>query len=343
MKWLILGQMKDLQTGMYIVESLEEMKEGVAFIDTRAIVEDFGIMDGQKVIMDELTDLDYDPDIIMVLKGLEMTPETVEAVKNKYSKATLINWFFDVQLAGTDIWENDKYFPTLKMFDYYFCSLDGVAELLRDRGFDNVYHVGEACYPLLHREQYCNNFQKTKYGEDVAFVGSIGMDFHSNRVKYLSRIIKEGFNIKIWGDMVGQAKNIPLSLRQRMTGVSAVNEIHGMVCKNSLVNLGFDGRPDIDGSMSARIYRVLCAGGLYLTTATKGIDKYFKINKEGEEISPDQEVVVFYDEGDLLEKLDFLLEHDNIRESIAKNGQKKVVEEHTFVHKLKEIIEVIKK
>jgi len=342
MKWLILGQMRDLQTGMYIVESIEKLGHDVAFVDTRALVEDKGAIDGQTYILAELNELESPPDVMMVLKGLEMMPETIKTIKARFPDAKLINWFFDVQLAGTDIWNNTSYHPTLELYDYFFCSLDGVADILRDKGFDNVYHVGEACFPPLHGEQYCNNFQETKYGEDVSFVGSIGLPFHSNRIKYLARIIKEGFNINIWGSLVGDVKTVPLNIRHRMTGTQVINDVHSMVCQNSLVNLGFDGRPDIEGSMSARIYRVLCAGGLYLTTATKGIDKYFKVNNEGEDITSDQEVVVFYDESDLINKLDFLLEHEDIRKSIAKNGQKKVLNEHTFVQKIEEIIEVIK-
>jgi len=93
--------------------------------------------------------------------------------------------------------------------------------------------------------------------------------------------------------------------------------------------------------MSARIYRVMCAGGLYLSTATKGIESLFNVNKEGEEITGDQELVVFYDENDLIKKLDFLLEHDDIRESIAKNGQKRVISEHTFKHRIIKMLKMI--
>jgi len=280
----------------------------------------------------------------MVLKGLKLSPDTLNITKKMFPEAKLINWFFDVQMAGIDIWENKTYLPTIKLFDYFFCSLEGVAKKLQDAGYDNVYHVPEACYQPLNGEQiYFNNFQKTKYGEDISFVGSIGLDFHKNRITYLSKIIKEGFNIKIWGVPVGRQQSIPLSIRHRMMGHPVINDVHSIVCQSSLINLGFDGRPDIDGSMSARIYRVTCAGGLYLTTATKGIEKSFKVNKEGEEISPDQEVVVFYSPEDLVQKLDFLLEHDDIRESIAKNGQKKTMDEFQFVHMIERINEVMKK
>jgi len=343
MKILVLGQMKDLQTGIYIVQSIEELGYEAGFVDTRAIVEQAGLKEGQQIILDKLDELDFTPDIIMILKGLEMSLDTLKNIKAKYPKAKFINWFFDVYLADKKIWENKEYEETLNFYDFYFCSLKGVANTLQQYGFKNAIHIGEACYPPLHGEQYMNNFQEGKYGEDIAFIGSIGMlGIHQNRVKYLAKIIKEGFNIKIWGSIIGEPKSIPLAVRQHMTNDSVINERHSQVCQASLINLGIDQDPALDESWSARLYRVMCAGGLYLSVATKGLDKYFKINKKDEEITADQDLVVFYDEFDLIAKLDFLLEHDEIRESIAKNGQKIVLEKHKFTDRLKDIIEKVK-
>ena len=339
-----MGQMKDLQTGIYIIQSIEELGYEAGYVDTRAIVEQSGVVDGQKIILEKLEELDFDPDIVMILKGLEMSYDTTKTIKEKFPKASFINWFFDVFLADKRIWENDKFFKTIELYDHFICSLKGVADTLRENGFNNAVYVAEACFPELHGEQYMNNFQVGKYGSDVAFIGSVGMvGIHKNRTEFLSKIATAGFDLKIWGDAVGEQKNIPMDVRRCMTNVQVINERHSQVCQSSLVNIGIDQDTTIDESWSARLYRVLCAGGLYLTTPTKGIYNHFKINAIDEEISPDQDLVVFYSDVDLIRKIDFLLEHDELRESIAKNGQKKVVDNHTFVHRIKEIIEVCKK
>jgi spore maturation protein CgeB len=264
-------------------------------------------------------------------------------VKEKFKDASLVNWFFDVYLGNLPIWKTETYFSTLKLFDYYFCSLKGVADKLKEKGFTNVHHLGEACFPLLHSPQYMNNFQKNKYGSDVAFCGSVGFKLqHPNRIPILKRICEEGFDIKIWGNLVGSKASIPSEIKSVYKGMPAINDVHSMVCQSSLINLGIDQMPDLDMSFSARVYRILCAGGLYLSTATKGLDKIFEINKEGESIKPTQDLVVFYDEDDLIKKLDFLLEHEQIRKSIAENGRKKV-QDITFEKRIKEMLEVVKK
>jgi len=126
-----------------------------------------------------------------------------------------------------------------------------------------------------------------------------------------------------------------------MSGEAVINERHSIVCQSSLINLGLDAMPELEGSMSARLYRVMCAGGLYLSTPTKGIEKLFKINKKGDKINEEQELVVFYDENDLIEKIDFLLENEKIRKQIAINGQKKVLSEHTFTDRIKKLIKLV--
>jgi spore maturation protein CgeB len=55
----------------------------------------------------------------------------------------------------------------------------------------------------------------------------------------------------------------------------------------------------------------------------------------------DEEVIVFYDKDNLVALLDFLLEHNDIREKIAKNGQKAVLDKHTFQHRCLEMLEII--
>ena len=342
MNIMILGNMADLQTGLYIVNSAEELGHEVGFVDIRKIVTEAGVVNGQKVILEKIKELDFNPELIIVLKGLEMSYTTTKAVKDMYPKATFTNWFFDVYIANAKIWENDKYHNTLRLFDFYMCSLEGVADNLKKHGFENAVHIGEACYPPLHGEQYINNFQVGKYGSDVAFIGSVGMTgIHKNRVEFLSKIAQAGFDLKIWGDIVGEPKSIPLDIRECRTGVSALNETHSQVCQSSLINIGIDQDTTLKNSWSARIYRIICAGGLYLSTPTRGIQKVFKTNGLHDEITSDQEIVIFYSEEDLVHKLDFLLENDKIRESIAKNGQKKVLAEHTFKHRINEIIQLI--
>jgi len=342
-KFLLLGQVKDLQSGVYILESINELGHEEKYVDIRQLCEEHGVKPAQEIILKEIDELNYDPDIIIVLKGLELSLPTLKAIKDKYPDAKLTNWYFDIKAVGTNLWENQSFFPAIELYDFFFCSLRGVATKLQEKGFQNALYVGEACYPPMHEEQDMNHFQETKYGEDISFIGNLGYhDIHKDRLKILSQVLKEGFNMKIWGGVMGEMKLIPLAIRGRLAGEQVINERHSMVCQSSLINLGLDAMPDLEGSMSARIYRIMCAGGLYLSSPTKGIGDFFKINYKDDPITADLEVVVFHDQNDLIKKLDFLLEHDDIRESIRRNGQKVVLEKHKFTDRIEEIIKITK-
>jgi spore maturation protein CgeB len=122
-----------------------------------------------------------------------------------------------------------------------------------------------------------------------------------------------------------------------------INETHSRVVQSSLINLGIDQDRDVDMGHSARLYRVMCAGGLYMVNATKGLDRIFNVNKDGAILTGEEDLVLYYSFEDMVNKIDFLLEHEDIRNKIRLNGQKKVIENHTFEHRLGRMFELFKK
>ena len=344
MEILIIGYFEDLQTAAYIANSFYELGHNVEGISSRKIVMELGFEEGQKRILEEIENYSKEltPDLVLVLKGSEMSFETLKTIKEKFNKAIFVNWFFDVYFNDKKIWEKTDYFKTIKLFDYYFCSLKGVADKLKEVGLDNVYFLDEACYPPENGEVYMNWAQEKKYGEDVAFVGTLGLkDIHKQRIEILDKLATEGFRMKIWGNVVGSWKEIGEAIAEHHTGASVINKEHSMVCQASKVVLGVDQDRNIEMGHSARLFRVLAAGGTYLLNATKGVEKLFRVNEDGKNLTGDEELVFYYSFEDLVNKIDFLLEHDDIRKKIGENGKKKVLEKHKFTDRIKEMLEVI--
>ena len=339
---LILGNLSDGQTGLYLLEACKSVSSNVAAIDIRAIANEINYPESQTVILDEVKALKMMPELIIVMKGLEMDYDTLLGIKNRCPKATIVNWFFDKFLGPKPIWEQTQYFDTLRFYDYYFCSLKGVSDKLQSMGFKNAIYLDEACSPSFHACSYYNHFQEQKYGEDISFVGSLGFtNMHTKRIEILQHIIKEGLHIKIWGDMLGDAKSIPLEIRHAHTGFKAINDAHSMIANASLINLGIDQDDKLELGYSARLHRVLCAEGLYLTNYVPKLETVFKINLKGEPITDKQDLVVYYDNSDMIEKIDFLLSNESLRKQIAKNGKETILKNHTFEMRIKEMLKVI--
>lgn len=344
MNVLMLGPITDQQTGMYIMYAFNNNGDTIKGVDTREIITMYDKYQFPMVLNNELDNLDFTPDLVLILKGLEFDLSMLRELRTRYPNAKLANWFFDKYLELNPIYETPNYFSVLKEYDYYFCSLEGVADKLIEKGFDNVYYLPEACDPDYHGEQILNSYQEEKYGSDVVFIGTLGFELqHPERIETLKKIVSEGFDLKIWGSIVGDKKKIPEELWDAHALESVINERHSIVCQASNVVVGVDQDSDLALGFSARLYRVLCAGGLYLTNYSVDLEDVFVINKKDEVVSSEQELVVYYDNEDLVRKLDFLLDDKNksIIDSIKRNGQNKILEEHTFDLRIKKMIDLI--
>ena len=340
---ILIGSFTDEQTGVYIGKAFENLGYKVTGIDARAMTNKLGPVETQIRVLDEVDKVEGTPELILVLKGLELTPNTVKSIKSRFPKTPLVNWFFDIYLQEKPIWDTEAYLRVIPFFDYFFCSVKGVSDKLNEIGYKNARFLDEGCDPELNGEVYLNSFQKRKYGEDIAFIGSIGYNAqHSLRLPLLKIISEEGYGLKVWGKVICEMKHVPTKVRKYLTSIPVINDKHSMVVQSSLLNLGIDGNINMDYGHSARIFRVLCAGGCYVTFNTKGLEKMFKVNKQGQPITGKEEIIVFYNEPDMIKTFDFLLEHDTIREQIAKNGQKKVLDKYTFKHRCKEMIDFLK-
>jgi hypothetical protein len=82
-----------------------------------------------------------------------------------------------------------------------------------------------------------------------------------------------------------------------------------------------------------RIFEGTLCGALVISDSAKnGLNELFHVGKE----------IVLYNNGDdFLEKIHFYLAHDNEREQIAVAGQKRALQEHTYYHRVKTIVNYI--
>lgn len=87
--------------------------------------------------------------------------------------------------------------------------------------------------------------------------------------------------------------------------------------------------PSIESGLPARIFDIMGSGGFVLTNYQPEIDDLFVIGRELE---------VFHDLEELLQKTEYYLTHENERIRIAMNGYQKVMESHTYEHRIRTMI-----
>ena len=103
------------------------------------------------------------------------------------------------------------------------------------------------------------------------------------------------------------------------------------VFRMSKINLNFT-IPNIKSGIPLRIWDVLGCGGFLLTNYQAEIPYYFK---EGEDL------VCFDGLEDLGEKVGYYLEHEEERKRIAWNGYRKVREKHSYIERIRTILDTV--
>ncbi len=99
----------------------------------------------------------------------------------------------------------------------------------------------------------------------------------------------------------------------------------------SRINLNMTIKP-IQTGLPLRIFDILGCGGFLMTNLQAELPEYFEIGTDLEAYSGMEELV---------EKCAYYLEHEDVRRQIAENGYRKVREQHTYIHRIKKMIEAL--
>ena len=104
------------------------------------------------------------------------------------------------------------------------------------------------------------------------------------------------------------------------------------VFKQSKINLNITLRSILSG-IPLRAFEIIGAGGFLLTNYQPDFDDCFIAGED----------YVFYESiEDLLDKCNYFLNHNDERKAIAENGLNRIRENHTYLHRVSEIIDIIK-
>lgn len=98
--------------------------------------------------------------------------------------------------------------------------------------------------------------------------------------------------------------------------------------RTSRINLNIS-KYQLKTTVNQRVFDCPLCNGFLLTDFREDIEEYFDI---------DREVAVFHDLADLKKKVAFYLDHDERARAIAENGKEKILEKHTYQHRIKEMV-----
>jgi hypothetical protein len=161
---------------------------------------------------------------------------------------------------------------------------------------------------LVHKKEKFNIEDKNKYSCDVMFAGSIS-NIHKGRKALLTHVNNMGIHYK------------------RYTNIFDCE--HNKACMYSKITLGHCGFPEIAISNSVRDFKVMGAGGFLLTEYTKDLEELYDIGNECETYTTIKECD---------EKIKYYLSHEQERLTIAENGYNITHKNHTYINRMKSVI-----
>jgi spore maturation protein CgeB len=161
-----------------------------------------------------------------------------------------------------------------------------------------------------------------RYSCQVSFVGN----FTEFRQEYLSRL-GNGMPLNIYGRGWHRSK-----LNGLYKGILEDERHLYPLYRSSRINLWLRGSPDHD-SINMRQLEIVGSKGFLLTHSSRQIEEFFE---------PGQEVATYSDPEELREKISYYLRHEEQRQRIAENGYRKVRASHTYVHRAKRLLDILR-
>ena len=190
-------------------------------------------------------------------------------------------------------------------YDFVFLTFNRAhMKHVRDAGCPRVFWSPAAFDPEVH----CKIPVEKIY--PVSFVGGTYAEIHSDRVRLLERLKAEGIDLYVDSKVL-----------QDMSLIFSRSKI---VLNTSLAD-----------DLNMRVFEALGTGSLLLTN---------RLSEESgqTELFRDREHLVIFDEDNIVSQIQYYLENDEERERIANAGYNEALNRHTYDHRTREILRVVR-
>jgi len=208
----------------------------------------------------------------------------------------------------------DLIFTSTLTFRNFF-SINKVSSVINQNGFD---------------ERLINEVKNDGKKYDFTFVGGLGRRYWKKRTE-CAEYLASNTNFKWWGikgSDIGESNSLSKSYNGIKSGIEMMQ-----IYKDSKIVFNDYGEIAEGEAVNQRIFEVMGIGSLLLTRHADNIKKIF----------PPDTHVMFKDERDCADKVNYFLKNEKEREEIAANGQRFILENFNYKNIMKELDIFLKK
>jgi hypothetical protein len=253
------------------------------------------------------------PDVLLISgSNWYLLPETLREIKRRVGCRVVLNEqhlqvFRPHQAAA------------LEIYDHVFTQDSALVPLLRAASAARrVSLLGPACDPVEHRPVTLSDDERARFGSDIACVGW----GYPNRLRLFEGLLD--FDVRLWG--IGWDASPALAGRFRDEPVHGLKKTKIYNAAKIVVNLQST-TYQVDG-ITCRPFEVAACGGFCLSEPKKDLSTFF---------TPGEDIVTFEDDADLRRQAAYYLGHEDERRAMAARARARVLREHTYEHRAREI------
>ncbi|KPA13127.1 glycosyl transferase [Candidatus Magnetomorum sp. HK-1] len=209
-------------------------------------------------------------------------------------------------------------------FDIIFSSFPHYVERFRQKGVSSYY------IPLAFDPRVLNKIGKLHRKFPVTFIGGISKQ-HKKGLEILTSIAKH-VQIDLWGYGMDAFGNDFILKKNHHGEVWGLEMFRLMAQSKITINRHIDVAENYANNM--RLYEATGCGALLITDYKDNLNEIFEVGKE---------VVAYRSPEECVDLIDYYMKHPKEAEQIARAGQERTLQDHTYTERMNQISEILKK
>lgn len=260
------------------------------------------------------------PDLVLSMAQAPMTLPVLEHLRKK--KFLTAMWFV----------ENYRHLAYWRQmapgYEFWFVFQQGAClEAFRQAGARQVNYLPMAADPELHGPMSLSEADRRTFGSDVSFVGA----GYANRRKLFPALLHQPWSFKLWGNEWEGADDLRAVLQlegariDTATCMKVFNATAINLNLHSTTGTGLDPQADF---VNPRTFELAACGAFQLVDHRSELRQFFT----------EQEMVSFKDFGDVPGLVHHWLHDSDARQAVADAARARVLSEHTYVHRMRDLL-----